>query len=88
MEQDIAPALEHLQDETATWGGRLSFIPAALFSGPSPDRFAPHLERLGLDQPQSLKDRLMRKLVLKALGDTSGPRAPTPREPRPSTGSG
>lgn len=88
VEQDIAPALEHLQDETATWGGRLSFIPAALFSGPSPDRFAPHLERLGLDQPQSLKDRLMRKLVLKALGDTSGPRAPTPREPRPSTGSG
>lgn len=88
VEQDIAPALDHLQEKTATWGGRLGFVPSAFFSGPPADRFAPHMDRLGLSAPSGLKERALQKLVLKALADTSGPQTPRPTEPRPSTGSG
>ncbi|WP_084397927.1 acetyl-CoA hydrolase/transferase C-terminal domain-containing protein [Henriciella aquimarina] len=71
-EQALAPALEKLQDETASWDKRFAYILGALISGPSGKEakaYAPHLARLSLDQPKSLQDRLMKKLVLKSLQD-------------------
>ena len=72
VEQDLAPALEHLQDRTATTGGRLSYILSAITSAPPAKAYAPHLVRLGLDKTSGVQEFIWKKLVLKSLSGTRG----------------
>lgn len=72
IEQDLAPALEHLQDHTATLPQRIAYIAGALSSAPSAKAYAPHLARLGLEKTKGLQEFLWKRLVLKSLGEVSG----------------
>jgi acyl-CoA hydrolase len=70
IEQVLVVALENLQDRTAGFRGRISYVASALLSGQrSRQTYQPHLERLGLDQPASLQEKLWRRLVLRSLSD-------------------
>ena len=70
VEQDLAPALEHLQDHTASFWQQAGYVAAAVTSGPDAEPWRPHLQRLQLEKPSSLQERIWRVLVLKALEDT------------------
>jgi acyl-CoA hydrolase len=66
-ELKLLPALKRLRAMTATRGGRLRAVAAAL-AGPAPDpAHAPLLARLGLDAPRSLAERIEARLVSRAL---------------------
>jgi hypothetical protein len=72
VEQDLAPALDHLKKSTAKPLSAMSFAMRAILMPPTHKtglRFAPHLQRLGLDTPHQLKDFVLRKMVLKSLCD-------------------
>ena len=74
VEQDLALALEHLQDHTASFWQQAGYVAAAVASGPDAEPWRPHLQRLQLEKPSSLPERIWRVLVLKALEDTqTGP---------------
>ncbi|WP_084419759.1 acetyl-CoA hydrolase/transferase C-terminal domain-containing protein [Henriciella litoralis] len=70
VEQDLALALEHLQLQTANWGGRFRYALKALASPPEFERFNAHLVRLDLNKASTLEDRLTRRLVVQSLKDT------------------
>ena len=72
VEQDLAPALDHLKKSTGKPLSAMSFAMRAILMPPAHNtglRFAPHLQRLGLDTPHDLKDLVLRKMVLKSLSD-------------------
>ncbi|MBU2051292.1 MAG: hypothetical protein KKH61_20285, partial [Gammaproteobacteria bacterium] len=77
VEQDLAPALDHLKKSTAKPLSAMSFAMRAILMPPAHKtglRFAPHLQRLGLDTPHDLKDFVLRKMVLKSLSDLASVR--------------
>jgi len=63
----LSKALKHLQARTATLGGRVQMFAAALARGHSSDLHASCLRRMGLDRPRSIRERLLRRLVVAAL---------------------
>ena len=65
-EQSLMPALGLLRN-----AGRRDLIKLALRGGPENAATRPLLERMGLSRPQSLKDRLYRRLLLGALAGTA-----------------
>jgi hypothetical protein len=63
----LAKVLKELAKETASHAQRARTIMAALREGsPARDELL-HLERLQLDRPRGLKEKLLQKLVLRAL---------------------
>ena len=63
-------ALRLLEDETASWRGRLRMLAAALARGRAGERHASLLSRLQLERPRDLQERLLRRLVVTALERT------------------
>ena len=74
QEQELLRALGWLKSKL-----RLSEIlelgAAALFEQPDPARYRAHLQRMGLEQPEGLREQLYRKLLLAGLGATARPQA-------------
>ncbi|WP_300380757.1 acetyl-CoA hydrolase/transferase C-terminal domain-containing protein [Henriciella sp.] len=71
-EQDLALALEHLQDRTSTRWRRISYLLSAILKGPSKQavtQYEAHMKRLGLEKPESFQERMWRRLVLTSLRD-------------------
>ena len=68
-EMALAEALGWLQTETATFGGKWRRILSAAFE-PIDDQYAGALERMGLEQPAGIGQRMMRKLLGQALKRT------------------
>jgi acyl-CoA hydrolase len=68
-EQQLVPALEWLQSSTATATSKLSAVFGALVTNELTSNRAA-LDRLGLDQPSGVAERLQRKLVNYALTRT------------------
>lgn len=66
----IAKALKHLQSKTATRSGRYGAIAKALLVPASTAAMERYLERLDLNRPKSLADRIERGLVIDALRAT------------------
>jgi acyl-CoA hydrolase len=66
----LSKALEHLRDGTAHLPGRLRTAAAALRRGRATERQSACLRRLRLDPPRTLRERLLRRLVLAALEAT------------------
>jgi hypothetical protein len=69
VEQRLVRALQWLKAETASTGGKLRTVIAALASGRSDDREA--LQRMQLDAPHGLREWLDARLVALALSKTS-----------------
>ena len=69
VEQRLVRALQWLKAGTASTGGKLRTIAAALASGRSDDREA--LQRMQLDAPRGLRESLDARLVALALSKTS-----------------
>lgn len=74
IEQELGEALKHLKSRT---DGRLSgamFALGALFHGGKARnlRYKPHLERLSLEAPAGLKERLLNRMVQRSLRETAG----------------
>jgi len=66
----LARALKHLQARTSSVVGRIAtFFAAALRGARAAERRASLLQRLSLDNPRSLPDRVLRRLVTVALQD-------------------
>lgn len=70
IEQRLAPALSHLTAQTATPLKRAGFILGALLSPAKAAHNRPHLQRLSLENPASLKEWLWQKLVIRSLKQT------------------
>jgi acyl-CoA hydrolase len=68
VETALAKALKYLAAHTSTWGGRAA-LAGPLLRGTDATRWQPHLERMGLLQVASLRERLQRWLLLAALND-------------------
>lgn len=66
----LAKALKHLKERTASRSGKLRMLAAAIAQAGAADRYASLLRRLGLDRPEKLHDRLLRRLVVLALKQT------------------
>lgn len=71
IEQRLAPALSHLTAQTRTPMKRAAFILWAVLSPTDPAQYSPHLERLALERPATLKERIWQKLVLRSLALTA-----------------
>lgn len=65
VEQRLVTALGWLKRATATRGGKLATVLAALRHAASPDREA--MQRMGLEAPRGLRERLSARLVALAL---------------------
>ncbi|MEP6484253.1 MAG: acetyl-CoA hydrolase/transferase C-terminal domain-containing protein [Rudaea sp.] len=66
-EQKLLPALKRLQDASATKSRLAAFLLSSLWKGrPSPD-MQPLLQRMTLSEPSTLGERLLRRLVVRAL---------------------
>jgi len=63
----LAKVLKELAKETASHAQRARTIMAALREGSHARDELLHLERLQLDRPRGLKEKLLQKLVLRAL---------------------
>ena len=59
----LAKALKRLQERTATPLGRVLALAASLARPHIPERARPYLERLELDRPANLRERMLRNLV-------------------------
>ncbi len=73
VEQELGPALEFLQAETATRLKGAAYALKAIVGGPSAkarSNYEPHLRRMALDAPRGLQEFVLQRLVLKALTDT------------------
>jgi acyl-CoA hydrolase len=68
----LARALKHLKARTATFGGRLRVMVKAVAAGRAQDEHRAYLRRLDLETPQQAGDRMLRRLVVLALRETSG----------------
>ncbi|HWM29049.1 MAG TPA: acetyl-CoA hydrolase/transferase C-terminal domain-containing protein [Woeseiaceae bacterium] len=66
VEQDLAAALTWLKGRTARRWPQIVTLASALLQSPRDD-LLPALERLSLDAPRSLRERLLRRLVSYAL---------------------
>lgn len=65
-EQRLVPALRWLKDSASHWRGRMA-IAAGLAGARATPAEAPALERMGLDAPRGLRERLLRRLVVLSL---------------------
>lgn len=72
IELRLAPALNHLAAQTATPLKRAGAILQALLFPANAAGYRPHLQRLSLEEPASLKEWLWRKLVVRSLLQTRG----------------
>jgi hypothetical protein len=66
----IARALKLLQARTATRSGKLKTLFTAAVRGRPSKHYSAHLQRLQLDRPANVGDRVLRRLVQLALRDT------------------
>ena len=64
----LAKALRSLQDDMGSWRGRMGSLTRALGS-PARPALRPYLERMSLQQPRSLHERLQRRLLAQALNE-------------------
>jgi acyl-CoA hydrolase len=65
----LAGVLKSLQARTGSFGGRVAAVSAALVRGSPQPRHQPFLQRLELDRPRSVSERLTQRLVTLALKD-------------------
>jgi acyl-CoA hydrolase len=65
----LARALKLLQSRTATRGGKIRALTAALLSRKPPERHRALLRRLQLDEPRTFGERMLQRLVASALSD-------------------
>lgn len=70
QEQELMRALSWLKSKLKL-SEILELGAAALFDQPDPLRYAGHLQRMGLEQPDGLREQLYRKLLLAGLGATA-----------------
>lgn len=63
----LGKALLDLKRRTSHWSGRLSTLTQTLLAPVTDPRYAPYLQRLGLDQPANLRERFTARLVVGAL---------------------
>ena len=66
----LARALRFLDSRTGTPAGKLATVAAALVRGSPAPRHAAALQRMGLDQPRSMSERLEQRLVVLGLDAT------------------
>ena len=59
----LGKALKRLKERTSTLFGKTVAIATALLPAGIPDNVKPYLERMGLNQPKSLGEKVMQKLV-------------------------
>ena len=76
-EQALREALEWLAQRNAGWRARAGLITSAIFSAPSAHDFREALERMKLEVPAGLGERLQQRLVRLALARTAKPRQGT-----------
>jgi len=67
----LARALKLLQARTATRAGKLRALAAALLSRPPPETQRAYLKRMRLDTPATFGERMLQRLVSRALRDTA-----------------
>ena len=67
-------ALKRLEDSTATWWRRAASMVGALAGGGAAAATRPYLARLGLERPQTLAERLLARLVQRAVVTELGER--------------
>jgi acyl-CoA hydrolase len=65
----LAKALERLKAKGATLAGQAALLGAAAFAPVGATAIRPYLERLGLDSPATLHEKLYARLVAAALGE-------------------
>jgi acyl-CoA hydrolase len=65
----LARALKVLQARTATRGGKVRALLGALLSGRPPDHHRALLKRMRLDEPATFGERMLQRLVSRALQD-------------------
>ncbi len=70
LEQDLLRALTWLRQNTGSRGGKLRTVIAALRQ-PASDGDAMYLQRMGLEQPDGLRERLDTRLLRLALANTT-----------------
>lgn len=63
----LGKALKALKAATATRRGKLSTVLQALRAKDAQDRFGPLLERMGLNRPQGVRERLNQRLLIHGL---------------------
>ena len=69
-EQELSLALDRLQARTSSRLAALQYAASAILTAPSRSQtalYVDHLERMGLTKPDSMKEWLWRKLLLKSL---------------------
>lgn len=69
VEKQLVPALEWLESASGTQLRRLRLLAGALFQNES-DRHREPLLRMKLEQPATIKERITRRLLLRALDET------------------
>jgi acyl-CoA hydrolase len=65
----LSRALKSLQARTTTVSGKLGALAEALIRGRSPEKYGALLQRLQLDRPADLSERMLQRLVVMALRD-------------------
>jgi acyl-CoA hydrolase len=68
----LARALRHLQEITSTGSGKMRAVLRALVSPAPPDNQLRLLQRMKLDRPTTLGERVLQRLVSRALTETHG----------------
>lgn len=69
-EERLAVALPELQALSSHWRGRLKLLHWMLQKNDAADQFHDELQRMGLDSPQGLKEKIWRRLLAQALNKT------------------
>jgi acyl-CoA hydrolase len=69
VEQSLVPALRWLKENASHWRGRAAIAAGLAGAGAGPGD-EPALARMGLDAPRSLRERLLRRLVVLSLQRT------------------
>lgn len=63
----LARALKRLAADLSSWSGRADLLRTALENGHAADKWTAHLQRMGFDRPQTLAERMQRRLLIAAL---------------------
>lgn len=63
----LARALRPLAEEAASLGGKWRIAAGAVLHGGTDSKAMPYLERMGFARPRSLRDRLLRRLIVSRL---------------------
>jgi acyl-CoA hydrolase len=66
----LAKALKQLQADTATTGGRIETMLRALFSAAPDATMQPYLQRMQLERPATISERLEQRALVRALRKT------------------